>query len=252
MKTKGKSELSTGASTASTIEKEKQPLEPGKQDKAKKKRKNRQDEAESKDETLNDAASEGKAASRSPTEEKSAEKRKKKKKKKKKDKTHKGKSSSSQSKLDAASTPSEETMPQQLNVGTDPLQKETRESEEEKKEETKEGKQETRKIGTSTDKPPPTASQKDLVDSHLRTDFTKDNETQAQPNTQQVEDLSSQQGIEESQPDSDQNKLEVEVPTTNEEQTHAQVELPWASFIGALNMAQHDAIIADAPNEGDL
>ncbi|MCI62699.1 hypothetical protein A2U01_0083956, partial [Trifolium medium] len=37
-KTKGKTELSTGASTASTVAKEKQPLEPGKQDKAKKKK----------------------------------------------------------------------------------------------------------------------------------------------------------------------------------------------------------------------
>ncbi|MCI32342.1 hypothetical protein A2U01_0053555, partial [Trifolium medium] len=56
-----------------------------------------------------------------PTKEKSAEKQKKK--KKKKDKTHQGKSSFSQSKPEAASTPSAETMPQQLNVGTDPPQK---------------------------------------------------------------------------------------------------------------------------------
>ncbi|MCI83388.1 hypothetical protein A2U01_0104664, partial [Trifolium medium] len=70
--------------------------------------------------------------------------------------------------------------------------------------------------------------------------------------TQQVEDLSSQKGIEETQPDSDQNKPEVEVPTTNEEQTPAQVKLQGASVIEALDMAQHDAIIADAPNEGDL
>ncbi|MCI44916.1 hypothetical protein A2U01_0066155 [Trifolium medium] len=40
-KTKGKSELSTGAGTASTIANEKQPLEPGKPDKAKKKRKSK-------------------------------------------------------------------------------------------------------------------------------------------------------------------------------------------------------------------
>ncbi|MCI76159.1 hypothetical protein A2U01_0097428, partial [Trifolium medium] len=59
-KTKGKSEFSTGASIASTIEKEKQPLEPGKQDKAKKKKRNRQDKAESKDETLTDETIEGK------------------------------------------------------------------------------------------------------------------------------------------------------------------------------------------------
>ncbi|MCI38648.1 hypothetical protein A2U01_0059876, partial [Trifolium medium] len=49
---------------------------------------------------------------------KSAERQKKK--KKKKNKTHKDKFSSIQSKLEAASTPSVETMPQQLNVGTDP------------------------------------------------------------------------------------------------------------------------------------
>ncbi|MCI39413.1 hypothetical protein A2U01_0060644, partial [Trifolium medium] len=101
-KTRGKSELSTETSTASAIAKEKQPLEPGKQDKAKKKRKSKQDEAESKDETLNDEASEEKEASHISTKDKYAEKKKKK--KKKKDKTHKGKSSSSQSKLDAAST----------------------------------------------------------------------------------------------------------------------------------------------------
>ncbi|MCI91925.1 hypothetical protein A2U01_0113221, partial [Trifolium medium] len=69
---------------------------------------------------------------------------------------------------------------------------------------------------------------------------------------QQVEDLSPQKGIEETQPDPDHNKLEVEVPTANEEQTPVQVELQGASVIEALNMAQHDAIIADAPNEGDL
>ncbi|MCI75368.1 hypothetical protein A2U01_0096637, partial [Trifolium medium] len=77
-----------------------------------KKRKSRQDEAESKDETLNDEAGEGKEVSRTPIKKKSAEKQKK------KDKTHKDKSSSSQSKLGTASTPSAETMPQQLNVGT--------------------------------------------------------------------------------------------------------------------------------------
>ncbi|MCI15840.1 hypothetical protein A2U01_0036979, partial [Trifolium medium] len=120
-KTKDKSELSTGASTSRTIAREKQPLEPGKQDKAKKKRKSKQDEAESKGEALDDEASEGKETSRTPIEEQSAEKQKKK--KKKKDKTLKGKSSSSQSKLEAASTPSAETMPQQLNVGTDPPRK---------------------------------------------------------------------------------------------------------------------------------
>ncbi|MCI81511.1 hypothetical protein A2U01_0102785, partial [Trifolium medium] len=49
-KNKGKFELSTGASTTSAIANEQQPLEPGKQDKAKKKRKSKQDEAESKDE----------------------------------------------------------------------------------------------------------------------------------------------------------------------------------------------------------
>ncbi|MCI47734.1 hypothetical protein A2U01_0068976, partial [Trifolium medium] len=70
--------------------------------------------------------------------------------------------------------------------------------------------------------------------------------------TQQVEDLSSPKGIEETQPTSDQNELEVEVPTTNEEQTPTQVKLQGASVIEALNMAQHDAIIVDAPNEGDL
>ncbi|MCI62392.1 hypothetical protein A2U01_0083649, partial [Trifolium medium] len=40
-KTKDKSEFSTGASVASTIENEKQTLEPGKQDKAKKKKRKR-------------------------------------------------------------------------------------------------------------------------------------------------------------------------------------------------------------------
>ncbi|MCI54190.1 hypothetical protein A2U01_0075439, partial [Trifolium medium] len=53
--------------------------------------------------------------------EKSAEKQKKK--KKKKDKTHKSTSSSSKSNLEATSTPREETVPQQLNVGTDPPRK---------------------------------------------------------------------------------------------------------------------------------
>ncbi|MCI47616.1 hypothetical protein A2U01_0068858, partial [Trifolium medium] len=50
--------------------------------------------------------------------EKSAEKQKKK--KKKKHKIHKDTSSPSQSKLGAASTPRAESMPQQLDVGTDP------------------------------------------------------------------------------------------------------------------------------------
>ncbi|MCI34689.1 hypothetical protein A2U01_0055909, partial [Trifolium medium] len=63
------------------------------------------------------------------------------------------------------------------------------------------------------------------------------------------------------------NKLEVEVPTINEEKTPAQVELQGTPVIEALNtgdispfisqttsqgppqnMAQHDAIIADAPD----
>ncbi|MCI37617.1 hypothetical protein A2U01_0058841, partial [Trifolium medium] len=89
--------------------------------KAKKKKRNIQDEAESKDETLTDETIELKEASRTPTKEKSAEKQKKK--NKKKDKTHKSNSSSSKSNLEANSTPHEETKPQQLNIGTDPPRK---------------------------------------------------------------------------------------------------------------------------------
>ncbi|MCI84220.1 hypothetical protein A2U01_0105496, partial [Trifolium medium] len=61
-----------------------------------------------------------------------------------------------------------------------------------------------------------------------------------------------QKGIEETQLDLGQNNPEAKVPTTNEEQTPAQVELQGASVIEPLNMAQHGAIIADAPNESDL
>ncbi|MCI47531.1 hypothetical protein A2U01_0068773, partial [Trifolium medium] len=78
---------------------------------------------------------------------------------------------------------------------------------------------------------------------------------------------SPQKGIEETQPDLDQNKPEVEAPTINEEKTSTQVELQGTPVIEASNtegitlfigrttsqdppqnMAQHDVIIADAPN----
>ncbi|MCI62391.1 hypothetical protein A2U01_0083648, partial [Trifolium medium] len=61
-------------------------------------------------------------------------------------------------------------------------------------------------------------------------------------------------GIEETQPDPDQNKPEVEVPTNNEEKSPTQVELQGISVIEATpqgppqDMTQHDVIIADAPN----
>ncbi|MCI05704.1 hypothetical protein A2U01_0026757, partial [Trifolium medium] len=268
-----------------------------------KKRKSKQDEAEGKDETLNNEVGEGKEASSAPTQEKSAEKQKK----KKKNKTHKDKSSSSQSKLEVASTPSAEIMPQEPNIGTDPPpkdglmptiveetspdttikqvvkelnqqllnpeqetdqtspEKETQEREEGKKEETKEEKQETKEVGTNKDKPSPTTSQKDLVNSPLRTDITKENEAQTQPDVQQVMDPSPQKGIEETQPDLDQNNPEVEASTINEEKTSAQVELQGTPVIEASNtegitpfigqttsqeppqnMAQHDVIIAGA------
>ncbi|MCI65848.1 hypothetical protein A2U01_0087106, partial [Trifolium medium] len=64
---------------------------------------------------------------------------------------------------------------------------------------------------------------------------------QAQPSVQQVEDLPSQKGIEETQLDLSQNNPEAKVSTTNEEQIPAQVELPRGSVTEPLNMAQHDA-----------
>ncbi|MCI35308.1 hypothetical protein A2U01_0056529, partial [Trifolium medium] len=115
------------------------------------------------------------------------------------------------------------------------LEKEIQESEEKKKEKTKEEKQETKEVDTSKDKPSPTTSQKDLVDSHLQTDITEKGKTQAQPDSQQVEGFHPQKGIEEIQPDPGQNKPEVETPTINEEQTPAQVGLQGASVIEAIN-----------------
>ncbi|MCI90699.1 hypothetical protein A2U01_0111993, partial [Trifolium medium] len=50
-----------------------------------------------------------------------------------------------------------------------------------------------------------------------------------------VMDHSPQKGIEETQPDPDQNKPEIEVPTINEEKTPAQVELQGTHIIEALN-----------------
>ncbi|MCI20862.1 hypothetical protein A2U01_0042025, partial [Trifolium medium] len=80
----------------------------------------------------------------------------------------------------------------------------------------------------------------------------KESEIQAQPSAQQVEDLPSQKGTEEIQPDPTQSKPEVEVPPTNEDPTPAQVELQGACVIEPSNMAQHDAITTNAPNESDL
>ncbi|MCI47977.1 hypothetical protein A2U01_0069219, partial [Trifolium medium] len=104
-----------------------------------------------------------------------------------------------------------------------------------------------------------------MVNSPLRTDITKENEAQVQPDVQQVMDPSLQKGIEESQPDLDQNNHEVETPTINEEKTSAQVELQGTPVIEVpntegitpfidqttsqeppQNMAQHDVIIAGA------
>ncbi|MCI18924.1 hypothetical protein A2U01_0040079, partial [Trifolium medium] len=113
-------------------------------------------------------------------------------------------------------------------------EKETHENEDGKKEKTKEENQETKEVGTSKDKPSPIISQKDLVDSHLRTIITKENETQAQTNVEQVVDPSPQKGIKETQPDLDQNKPEVEVPILNEEKTPTQVKLQGTPVIEAL------------------
>ncbi|MCI82833.1 hypothetical protein A2U01_0104107, partial [Trifolium medium] len=63
--------------------------------------------------------------------------------------------------------------------------------------------------------------------------ITKENETQAQPSNQQVEDPSPQKDIKETQPDLDQDKPEVEVPTVDEEKTPAQMEFHGASVIEA-------------------
>ncbi|MCI31808.1 hypothetical protein A2U01_0053020, partial [Trifolium medium] len=110
-----------------------------------------------------------------------------------------------------------------------------------------------KEVGTSEDNPTPTASQKNLVDSHLPTDSTKGNETQAQPNNHQVEDPSPQKDTEGPQPNPDQNKPEVEVPTVTEEKTPIQVESHGTSVIEASSqgplqdMAQHNVIIADPP-----
>ncbi|MCI68446.1 hypothetical protein A2U01_0089707, partial [Trifolium medium] len=77
--------------------------------------------------------------------------------------------------------------------------------------------------------------------------------TQAQPSNQQVEDPSPRKGIEEIQPELDQNKPDVEIPTVDEEKTPVQVEIHGASVIEAnpqgppQDMAQHDVIVADAP-----
>ncbi|MCI94281.1 hypothetical protein A2U01_0115579, partial [Trifolium medium] len=67
---------------------------------------------------------------------------------------------------------------------------------------------------------------------------TKENEIQAQPSAQQVEDLPPQQGIKETQLDLSQNNPEAMASTTNQEPTPAQVELQGASVIEPLNMAQ--------------
>ncbi|MCI27777.1 hypothetical protein A2U01_0048977, partial [Trifolium medium] len=102
----------------------------------------------------------------------------------------------------------------------------------------------------------------------------KENETQVQTNVQQVVDPSPQKGIEETKPDLNQNKPEVEAPTINEDKTSTQVKLQGTPVIEASNtegiipfigqttsqeppqhMAQHDVIITDAPNaerEGTL
>ncbi|MCI30487.1 hypothetical protein A2U01_0051696, partial [Trifolium medium] len=94
-------------------------------------------------------------------------------------------------------------------------EKETQESEGRKKEKAEEEKQDTKEVDTSKDNPPPTTSQKDLVNSPPRMSLTKGNETQAQPSAQQVEDLPSQKGVEETQLDLGQNNPEAKVSTTN-------------------------------------
>ncbi|MCI34736.1 hypothetical protein A2U01_0055956, partial [Trifolium medium] len=132
-------------------------------------------------------------------------------------------------------------------------EKETQTNEEGKTEETKEKTQETKEVSANEDNPTPTAFQKDLVDSHLHTEITKESETQAQPSDQQVGDPSPQKDTGETQPDPDQNKPEVEVSTVDEEKTPVQVEFHGASVIEATlqgplqDMAQHDVTIADAP-----
>ncbi|MCI35973.1 hypothetical protein A2U01_0057194, partial [Trifolium medium] len=122
-----------------------------------------------------------------------------------------------------------------------------------KTEETKEKTQEKKEVGANEGNPTPTASQKDLVDSHLQIEITKENEIQAQPSNQQVKDPSPQKGIEEIQPDLDQDKPDVEVPTVDAEKTPTQVEFHGTSAVEAnpqrppQDMAQHDVIIVDAP-----